>query len=137
MTTAYLTSSKTEATTYDSTVFVTGGATNLSDFYGYILDMAFRTNAADSYLQLQTEGVDRVYADNESNPVTMGGGSTMIFTVPAGADFPSTKMINLMSFIRVVFFNPANGEIYGYARLDGANADVDQATEGSDADGTP
>ena len=125
VTTAYLTSSKNEAAQYDSGVFGNGGATNLSDFYGYILDMAFRTNAADSFLQLQTEGVDRIYADSQSNPTTMGGGSYISYTIPAGSDYSTEKLVNLMSYIRVVFFDPADGnKILGYARLDPATQQI-------------
>ena len=130
--TAYLVSSKSEAVNYDSTIFANGGATSLSDFYGYILDMAFRTNAADSYLQLQTEGVDRIYADSSSNPTTMGGGSYISYTIPAGSDYSTEKLVNLMSYIRVVFFDPANAnKILGYARLDSATQQISgDATSG-------
>ena len=125
VTTAYLASSKTEAANYGTGVFGNGGATNLSDFFGYIIDMAFRTNAADSYLQLQTEGVDRVYADSQSNPTTMGGGSFISYTIPAGSDFTTEKLVNLMSYIRVVFFDPTTGNtILGYARLDTTTAQI-------------
>ena len=131
VTTAYLPAAKSEATTYDSSVF-SGGGSNLSDFYGYIVDLAFRTNAADSYLQLQTEGVDRIYSDNTANPTTMGGGSTMSFTLPADSDFATDRLSNLMSFVRVVFFDPSNSNtILGYARLDVSTAKITgSATEG-------
>ena len=39
-----------------------GATTTLSDTYGYMIDLAFRTNAVNSYLQLQTEGKQRVYS---------------------------------------------------------------------------
>lgn len=131
VTTAYLPASKTQATTYDI-VFGEGGATSLSDFYGYILDMAFRTNAADSYLQLQTEGVDRIYADSSSNPTTMGGGSFIAYTIPATSDYSTEKLVNLMSFIRVVFFDPAdNNHILGYARLDTTTQQITQDAAGN------
>ena len=87
----------------------------ISTFYGYIIDLGFRTNAADSYLQLQTNGIDRIY-ENGTNSNTQGGGSTMSFNVVEG--FNQTKVANLMSSIRVVFFNPETFEVYQQARLD-------------------
>ena len=115
---------KNEAVAYDGTPFGSAGGSNLTDFYGYILDMAFRTNAADSYLKLQTEGVDRIYADSSSNPTTMGGGSTISYSIPANSGFSTDKLINLMSFIRVVFFNPVDNSIFGYAKLDTTTAEI-------------
>jgi len=131
VTTAYLPAAKSEATNYASGVF-SGGGSNLSDFYGYIVDMAFRTNASDSYLKLQTEGMDRIYSDNTANPTTMGGGSTMSFSLPADSDFATDRLSNLMSFVRVVFFDPTNSNtILGYARLDVSTAEISgSATEG-------
>ena len=127
--TAYLPDSKTEANTYTGTPFGAGGGTLISDFYGYIIDMGFRTNAAGSALQIQTEAVDRIYADNESNPATMGGGSSMTFTVPASG-FDAAKLANLMTFIRVVYFDPADLTVFCEARLD-----VNTAVNGTDTDG--
>lgn len=115
---AYLPTTKTAAMRYGPNAFAGGGST-LSDFYGYIIDMAFRTNAADSYLQLQTNAADRIY-DNNANTdgYTMGHGSNMKYTVDAGSKFAVDKMVKLMSYIRVVFFDPTNNTILGYARLD-------------------
>ena len=115
---AYLPNAKTEANAYTGSPFGQGGGSLISDFYGYIIDMAFRTNAAGSNLQIQTDAVDRVYADNENNPATMGGGSTMTFTVPASG-FTRENLANLMTFIRVVYFDPTtDNTIYCEARLD-------------------
>ena len=128
---AYLPAAKTAAMTYAPNAFSGGGST-LSDFYGYIIDMAFRTNAADSYLQLQTEAVDRIY-DNNANTdgYTMGYGSSMSFSILDIKSFSADKLKNLMGFIRVVFFDPENNAIFGYARLDADTAVV----TGNETDG--
>ena len=98
-----------------------GSTTSLSDTYGYALDFAFRTNAASSYLQLQTAGVQRVYSDSTS-VATQGGGSTMTFsavTNDAGTAVLADQQIkDLMAAIRVAFINPESGDIYGIASLD-------------------
>ncbi len=99
----------------------TGGSNMpLTEFYGYILDFEFQTNAANSKLWLQTDPADRIYADN-TNPDTQGGGSTMSFTTTT-ANFSQDQVISLMAAVRVVFFG-ADGTIYGTARLDTANAE--------------
>ena len=124
---AHLPTAKTEANTIAPDFTFGGGGTLISDFYGYIIDMGFRTNAAGSSLQIQTEAIDRIYADNESNPATMGGGSSMTFTVPASG-FDVAKLKNLMTFIRVVYFDPtADNVIYCEARLD-----INTAKEGTE-----
>lgn len=121
---AFLAGAKTAASNPVPGAFGTGGGSSLSDFYGYIIDMAFRTNAAGSSLQLQTEAVDRVYADNESNEYTMGHGSSMTFSVADVEGYSVEQLQELMGFIRVVFFNPADNSIFGYARLDASTAVV-------------
>ena len=104
-----------------------GDATDkpITDMYGYVIDLAFRTNAADSNLILQTTATDRIYSDN-TNEETMGGGSTMTFasTTP---DFSNNQVKALMKAIRVVFFQPEDGTIVATAKLD-----VDNATIGAD-----
>lgn len=100
----------------------TGGGSSISDYYGYILDLAFRTNAADSNLQLQTDAIDRIYSDNEDNANTMGHGSSMTFSLSSAANLDASALINLMSNIRIVFFNPEDNTIFGYARLDATGA---------------
>lgn len=105
----------------------------LTEFYGYILDLAFRTNAKDSDLLLQTEGVDRIYSDN-ANPLTKGEGSTMTFN-PTTTEMDTAAIKSLMNSIRIVFFTPAQPGVAGAqntviaeARLDTAGATVnDQA----------
>ena len=93
----------------------------INDFYGYIIDLAFKTNAADSSLQLQTEGIDRVYDGRDDvdvqNENTMGGGASMTFT-PTSDTFMDAQAKALMTALRVVFFDTDSNEIIGYARLD-------------------
>lgn len=105
-----------------------GSGSALSDTYGYAVDFAVRTNAASSYLQLQTDARQRVYADGESDE-TLGGGSTMTFKSAVDGDqalLADAQVGALMQAIRVAFINPVEGTIYGIASLDeisaGANA---------------
>ena len=98
----------------------TSAAKPISDFYGYIIDLAFRTNAAESYLQLQAEAANRIYAGNE-NEAIMGGGASMTFA-PDTDSFHSSKVEELMKAIRIVFFETDTRKIIGYARLDHLNA---------------
>lgn len=98
--------------------FNAGGSSDsgevISDYYGYVLDMAFRTNVADSHLQLQTESIQRIYSDSNST-ATQGGGSYMEFTSSAGLS--ATKMVKLMGGIRVVFMDEGQN-ILAMAALD-------------------
>ena len=82
------------------------GTASLSDMYAYAIDLAFRTNAADSNLLLQTDAADRIY-DNNTLEETQGGGSYMEFTVATGFKLETAKQ--LMSCIRVVFMSTNNG----------------------------
>ena len=102
-----------------------GGQTMpISDFYGYVIDLAFRTNAAESNLLLQTEAVDRIYNSNGADAETMGHGSTMTFTSTT-TDFTVDQLKSLIGAIRVVFFDPMDSnKILGIAKLDVANATV-------------
>lgn len=107
----------------------------ITEFYGYILDLAFRTNAAESNLLLQTQGVDRIYNDN-ANEETMGGGSTMTFAA-TDTNFTIAQVKALMKNLRVVFFTPDTtgatiGTVLKYAKLD-----MTQAKEVLDENGNP
>lgn len=96
---------------------VTGNTRYITDTYGYVIDLAVRTNAANSKLQLAKDGVQRVYTD-ATNTETMGGGSTMTFESVkdnGNAVLQDVQVQRLMEAIRVVFFNPDTGDIYGYA----------------------
>jgi len=97
----------------------------LTEFYGYVIDLGFKTNAAQSNLLLQYLAKDRIYADNE-NEATMGGGSTMTFTT-ADPGFTNAQVRSLMGKIRVVFFDTNTAEILANAKLD-----VDNGTTGAD-----
>ena len=103
----------------------TGEVLPISDFYGYVIDMAFRTNASESNLLLQADAVDRIY-DQSGNEETMGHGATMTFQSTT-TDFSSENVKGLMKGIRIVFFDPADGAIKAKAKL---NADA--ATLGTD-----
>lgn len=87
-----------------------GGASQpFSEFYGYIIDLAFRTNAAASDLLLQTTPIDRIYKDKtDMESETMGHGSTMVFT--AAEDLDVDDITKLLGNLRVVFFEPAGSE---------------------------
>ncbi|MBR5559104.1 MAG: hypothetical protein IKU72_02525 [Oscillospiraceae bacterium] len=73
----------------------------IADFYGYALDLAFRTNVSDSELQLQTAPRQRIYDTGEASTLTQGGGSYMQFR--SSANISASKMLKLMSALRVVF----------------------------------
>lgn len=88
----------------------------ITEYYGYVIDLAFRTNAAESNLLLQTEAVNRIYDENGSEE-TLGHGSTMTFTSTT-PDFTAGQLAGLMEAIRVVFFDPTNNNVYAYAKLD-------------------
>ncbi|MDD6297444.1 MAG: hypothetical protein PUB59_05040, partial [Firmicutes bacterium] len=90
------------------------GSNSLTDFFGYAIDLAFRTNAENANLQLQTQPKQRIY-DSSDNANTLGGGSYMSFTSTAGLS--ATKMVKLMSGIRVVFMDK-NRNVLAIAALD-------------------
>ena len=93
----------------------------ITTFYGYIIDLAFRTNAAGSYLQLQSEAIDRIYGEDGNNSDTMGGGANMTFKTDSST-FGQAGVKSLMENIRVVFFNTADNSIIAYAKLDSNSA---------------
>ena len=94
---------------------ITSTATLMNDLYAYIIDLAFRTNAANSNLLLQTEAADRVYQDAAAGSVTQGAGSYMEFT--GSNAFSIHQMVELMKNIRVLFFD-TKGEIVAVGGLD-------------------
>ena len=93
----------------------------ITTFYGYIIDLAFRTNAAGSYLQLQADAIDRIYSEDGNNPDTMGGGANMTFKTDSGT-FGQAGVKALMENIRVIFFDTKSSEIIAYAKLDSSSA---------------
>lgn len=90
------------------------GSNSLTDFFGYAIDLAFRTNAEKANLLLQTSPKQRIY-DTSNNADTLGGGSYMSFKSDAGLS--ATKMVKLMSGIRVVFMDK-NRNVLAIAALD-------------------
>lgn len=115
--------------TVDDLAAPAGAATSIiSDTYGYIIDFAFRTNAAGSSLQLQTSAKNRIYAEDGS-ALTQGGGSTVKFTYTLGLTFAQAE--KLLGAVKLVFLDPSSGTIYARAELveitdrgDYATADV-------------
>ena len=108
-----------------------GVVTYITDTYGYIIDLAVRTNATASNLLLASDGVQRVYTD-ASNTATMGAGSTMTFKSVMNGTTPilqDEQVAKLMTAIRVVFFDPESGNIYGIAQLTGISS-ADGTTTG-------
>lgn len=106
----------------------------LSNTYGYALDFGFRTNAANSDLQLQTSAVNRVYTDQSGKtdePVTtQGSGSYMQFTSSDANNFTAEDVLHLMSAIRVAFVSPTESglaEVLAIGALD-VTATTDQGT---------
>ena len=101
--------------------------------YGYAVDLAFQASENRNLL-LQQEAVDRVTGEAAtdaadrlpSNQTTQGGGSTMEFTLYENAaedlggalteDLIKARAENLISRLRVVFYNPDGGNIYGAAK---------------------
>ena len=100
--------------------------TTVADFYGYVVDLAFRTNVSGSSLQLQTAAIDRVYTDGAG--ATKGEGSTVIYSFTENVS--ETQIRTLFSSIRVVFFNPDTGAIYAKARLGEGTINENTATAG-------
>jgi len=91
----------------------------INDLYGYVIDLAFRTNAKDSHLMLQTTPENRIYSGNEGVD-TMGGGSTMTFGTTT--EFGKEEIANLMKAIRIVFTQ--NDKIIGVAAPNGTEAEL-------------
>ena len=123
---------------------------NIKTTYGYVIDLAFRMNAADSAvgegasktngnLILQTDEAQRIYTDS-TNEATKGGGSYMSFDTQGS----NIDITNLMKAVRVTFVqdfgknNATTGEgtstsatpvILGTAKLDMSDGAV--KTDGS------
>lgn len=84
----------------------------VTTFYGYVVDLAFRTNVA-ADLQLQTAAIDRIYTDGAG--ATAGKGSGVIYTFPAGMN--DVQINAMLAAVRVVFFDPDTGTIYARGKL--------------------
>ena len=129
-------------------------ANTVKSAYGYVVDLAMRvnttgTNGTPGKLLLQTTAINRIY-DGSTNAETMGGGSTMSFSVPTDANLKAGALKELLGAIRITFVQNYgkstldDGEtikILGTAKLDTSNlydytndknvADAKE-TEGSD-----
>lgn len=107
----------------------------LTDHYGYALDFGFRTNAAASELQLQTDEIQRVYSGDgaATADTTRGGGSYMEFRTSNTTNFSVEELRALMSALRVVFVEPVQTENAGvtYNVLGVAAADITGTTDNS------
>ena len=125
----YATNAQATADIGYPTVADASASTDLTDYYGYALDFAFRTNAKNSNLQLQTTAINRIYSKGGSDDA-MGGGSTMRFKSGDSVGFTEEDVANLMSSIRIVFVNDAD-EIIAVA-----GAKTETITEGSGTDAT-
>lgn len=100
-------------TAKEDTTGTNESANKITDLYGYAVDLAFRTNAIDSKLQLQVAAAQRIYSDsNEAS--TLGNGSYMEFTKSGLTD---TQFKNLMGAVRIVFVDSRNTIVAG-AKLD-------------------
>ncbi len=146
--------SKADGVGFDSTNYgvraigeLTG--TEVTSAYGYVVDLAMRVNTNNNgtpgKLLLQTQAVNRIY-DGSNNAETMGGGSTMSFSVPAEANLKAGALKELLGAIRITFVKDygvsgdgITPEIIGTAKLDTSELkdytngkNVDQLTEQDD-----
>ena len=93
--------------------------------YGYSVDLAFQSSESTNLL-LQQTGIVRVGSDASGSdseaPVTMGGGSTVKFTVPG--DMTNEQIRNLVQGIYIVFINTGTGAIYKVAAVDPQSIEI-------------
>ena len=101
----------------------------ISEFYGYVIDLAFRTNASSSNLLLQTAPADRIYNQNE-NESTAGKGSNMTFS-STDSNFSDEKILKLMDCLEIVFYETLTGEVYAKAKLNTEDGQVTTTSDGS------
>ncbi len=114
--------------------------TEVTSAYGYVVDLALRVNTtkedgAAGNLLLQTAAKNRIY-DGSTNEETMGGGSTMSFSVPAKANLKAGALRELLSAIRITFvqnYGLSGGTpvVLGTAKLDASG--VKDYTNGKNA----
>lgn len=111
---AYMVKALTYAVAYGAPEQAAGEVQAITDTYAYAIDLAFRTNAANANLQLQTEAAQRIY-DGSTVQDTQGNGSNFTFTL--GANFTEGAAKNLANCIYVVFVDNT-GKVVGTAGLD-------------------
>jgi len=95
----------------------------LDSTYGYAIDLAFRCNAENPDLLLQTSAIQRVYTDSEAAS-TQGGGSYMAFSTK-DQSLTHDRQLALMDALRVAFVD-AQGTIMAVAKPNVTNADVEE-----------
>ena len=100
----------------------------LTATYGYAIDLAFRCNAAEPDLVLQTAGVQRVYSgddfdEEDLSGSTQGGGSYMEFS-SLDENFTLEQQLALMDAIRVGFVDDQGG-ILAIAKLNVTSKEVE------------
>lgn len=104
------------------------GGTEVTSTYGYVVDLALRVNTDNDgtagKLLLQTDAKNRIY-DGSTNEETMGGGSTMSFSVPSTANLKAGALKELLKAIRITFVQnyglsgaDITPTVLGTARLD-------------------
>lgn len=104
------------------------GGTEVTSTYGYVVDLALRVNTDNGgtagNLLLQTDAKNRIY-DGSTNAETMGGGSTMSFSVPSTANLKAGALKELLKAIRITFVQnyglsgaDITPTVLGTARLD-------------------
>lgn len=108
----------------------TGNTENISanqtlvDVYGYCIDLSFRTNAVNSDLLLQTQGINRIYNDGQAlTDTAMGAGSYMEFTIES-SNYTLDMAKEYMKCLRIAIADTNTGYIYAYAALDMNAAEV-------------
>ena len=114
VTPAYMVKALTYAVAYGAPEQAAGEVQAITDTYAYAIDLAFRTNAANANLQLQTEAAQRIY-DGSTVQDTQGAGSNFTFTL--GANFTAEAAKKLAGCIYVVFVDNT-GSVVGTAGLD-------------------
>ena len=96
--------------------------------YGYSIDLAFKSSQKTDLL-LQQLGITRVSSDttgsDTEDPATLGGGSTMEFTV--AGDMTEEQIRGMLQGLYIVFMNSVTGAIYKLAALDPASITVNWA----------
>ena len=117
VTPAYMVKALTYAVAYGAPEQAAGEVQAITDTYAYAIDLAFRTNAANANLQLQTEAAQRIY-DGSTVQDTQGAGSNFTFTL--GANFTAEAAKKLAGCIYVVFVDNT-GSVVGTAGLDTSN----------------
>lgn len=105
--------------------------------YGYSIDLAFKSSQSTNLL-LQQLGITRVSSDTTGSgtedPATLGGGSTMEFTV--AGDMTEEQIRGMLQGLYIVFMNSDTGAIYKVASLDPASITVNWAAMPVTATGT-